>query len=110
MRAPQPTGFLGLPHLGVVGSIGYASLGQPVVAVDPDAAPVAMLSRGDVPVHEPSLDELFAIARERMVFSTDGGLHWTADPKLDTLMTGNGAFRACASNADPRPLSASSGG
>jgi len=71
MRAPQPTGFLGLSHLGVVGSIGYASLGQPVIAVDLDAAPVEMLSRGDVPVHEPSLDELFAMARERMVFSTD---------------------------------------
>src|SRR5439155_194377 len=32
-------------------------------------------------------------AGPRMVFSTDAGLHWTADPKLDTLMTGSGVFR-----------------
>jgi hypothetical protein len=29
----------------------------------------------------------------RMVLSTDAGLSWQPDPKLDTLMTGSGAFR-----------------
>ena len=28
----------------------------------------------------------------RMVFSTDGGASWNADPKLDALMTGDGEF------------------
>src|SRR5439155_27107329 len=32
-------------------------------------------------------------AGPRMVFSTDAGLHWTADPNLNTLMNGNGDFR-----------------
>jgi len=67
----RPTGFLGLSHLGIISSIGWASLGSPVVAVDLEREPVERLRRGDLPVHEPSLPELFAGARERMSFSSD---------------------------------------
>jgi uncharacterized repeat protein (TIGR01451 family) len=34
-----------------------------------------------------------AAAGPRMVFSTDGGLHWHQDGKLDQLMTGAGTFK-----------------
>jgi UDPglucose 6-dehydrogenase len=67
----EPTGFLGLSHLGIVSSIGWASLGAPVLAVDLDAAPVAALGRGELPVHEPGLPEALAATRDRMRFSTD---------------------------------------
>jgi UDPglucose 6-dehydrogenase len=66
-----PTGFVGLSHLGIISSIGWASFGAPVVAVDLDQEPVEALRRGALPVHEPSLDELFGGARPRMTFSTD---------------------------------------
>ena len=66
-----PTGFLGLSHLGIISGIGWASLDSSVVAVDLEAEPVERLRRGELPVHEPSLPELFAAARDRMTFSTD---------------------------------------
>jgi UDPglucose 6-dehydrogenase len=66
-----PTGFIGLSHLGIVSSIGWASFGTPVVAVDLDPTPVDLLSHGRLPVHEPGLEELFADVRSRMRFTTD---------------------------------------
>jgi UDPglucose 6-dehydrogenase len=66
-----PTGFLGLSHLGLVSSIGWASAIGPVVAVDLDPAPVAQLAAGQLPVHEPGLDALFTQARNRMTLGSD---------------------------------------
>jgi UDPglucose 6-dehydrogenase len=71
VSAPVLTGFLGLSHLGIVSSVGWASLGSPVVGVDLDGEPVARLGRGELPVHEPGLPEAFAAARSRMRFTTD---------------------------------------
>jgi UDPglucose 6-dehydrogenase len=68
------TGFLGLSHLGIVSSVGWASFGEPVIALDLDPAPVRELQRGTLPVHEPSLEELFAPVRRQMTFSTDPAL------------------------------------
>lgn len=68
------TGFLGLSHLGIVSSVGWASFGEPVVAVDLDPAPVHALQRGTLPVHEPSLEELFIRARRQLTFSTNPAL------------------------------------
>lgn len=67
----RPTGFLGLSHLGIISGIGWASLGSRVVGVDLDPEPVEQLRRGELPVHEPSLPELFARSRERLAFSTN---------------------------------------
>ena len=74
-----PTGFLGLSHLGIISSVGWASLGSPVVAVDLESEPIACLGRGELPVHEPGLPELFAASRERMTFSTDPSALATCD-------------------------------
>lgn len=68
------TGFLGLSHLGVVSSVGWASFGEPVVAMDLDPALIQALQRGALPVHEPSLDELFARTRRQLTFTTDPAL------------------------------------
>jgi len=65
-----PTGFVGLTHLGIVSSIGWASLGGPVVAMDLDPEPVDALRAGRLPIHEPSLAELFESSRTGMTFST----------------------------------------
>ena len=65
------TGFLGLSHLGIVSSVGWASLGSSVVGVDLDRVPIDTLMKGELPVHEPGLPEAFAAARGRMRFTTD---------------------------------------
>ena len=67
----RPTGFLGLSHLGIISGIGWASLGSRVVGVDLDPEPVDRLRRGELPVHEPALPELFAAHRDRLTFSPD---------------------------------------
>src|SRR5687767_2368097 len=63
-------GFAGLSHLGLVSAAALASQGVPVIAFDPDAAAVAAISRGDLPVVEPGLAELVASAT-RPVFTAD---------------------------------------
>ena len=67
----RPTGFLGLSHLGIISSIGWASLGSRVIAVDLDREAVDRLGRGELPVHEPGLPELLAATRDRIQFSSD---------------------------------------
>jgi UDPglucose 6-dehydrogenase len=69
--AAAPTGYLGLSHLGIISGIGWASFGQPVLAVDPDAATVDRLARGDLPVREPGLPELLARSYDYVTFSSD---------------------------------------
>lgn len=64
-----PAAFVGMSHLGIVSGIGWASLGRPVVAFDPDAALIARLEKGQLPIHEPGLAE--ALARSRVRFTAD---------------------------------------
>jgi UDPglucose 6-dehydrogenase len=66
----QLTGFLGLSHLGLVSSIGWASLGNPVVGVDPDPEIIDLLNQRRVPVHEPGLSELLSTSRTALTFTT----------------------------------------
>jgi UDPglucose 6-dehydrogenase len=65
-------GFAGLSHLGIVSSAAAAARGFTVVAYDPDAALVADLREGRLPVHEPNLPEL--------LHSVGGRLTYTAEP------------------------------
>lgn len=64
-------GFVGLSHLGLVASIGVASRGHHVLALDDDAARVQRLAAGELPIHEPGLPELLASATDRIRFSAD---------------------------------------
>jgi UDPglucose 6-dehydrogenase len=69
--AEGPTGFLGLSHLGLVAAIGWASLGCPVIGVDPDRACVDPLERSELPIIEPGLADLLARHGESIQFSSD---------------------------------------
>jgi UDPglucose 6-dehydrogenase len=64
-------GFLGLSHLGLVSAAAAAAKGFEVVAFDEDAALVARLERGDLPVVEPDLPELLASVSERFRLTSD---------------------------------------
>ncbi len=65
------TAFVGLSHLGLVSSVGWASMGSEVIGIDPDAQRIAKLSRAEAPLHEPGLAELLTASRARMTFTTD---------------------------------------
>jgi UDPglucose 6-dehydrogenase len=80
-------GFVGLSHLGLVASLGVASRGHDVIAVDDDAARVQRLAAGELPIHEPGLPELLAGARGRIRFSADFSELASCDLVLFTLDT-----------------------
>jgi UDPglucose 6-dehydrogenase len=63
-------GFAGMTHLGLVSGVAAAERGFNVVCFDPDAARIAALARGQLPVSEPQLDELVAKNSSRLRFSS----------------------------------------
>src|ERR1700694_645321 len=68
--AREPIGVIGTGYVGLVTAAGFADLGSEVYCVDIDEAKIARLARGEVPIHEPRLDELIARNRDRLHFST----------------------------------------
>jgi UDPglucose 6-dehydrogenase len=69
---------LGAGYVGLVTGACLAHLGNHVRVVDIDAARIARLREGDVPIHEPGLDELVAegLANGRLEFHADqSGTH-----------------------------------
>ena len=64
--------FLGTGYLGSTYAICFAELGYDVVGFDIDEAKIAKLSAGQVPIHEPGLDELLRrnLATGRLRFTT----------------------------------------
>ena len=72
--APRPRlTFVGTGYLGATYAICFAELGYEVMGVDVDEDKIAKLSRGEVPIHEPGLDEIMRrnLAASRVRFTTD---------------------------------------
>jgi UDPglucose 6-dehydrogenase len=67
--------FLGTGYLGATYAICFAELGYEVLGVDVDAAKIRKLDAGQVPFHEPGLDELLTknLAAGRLRFTTEYG-------------------------------------
>jgi len=71
--APRPRlAFLGTGYLGATYAICFAELGYEVLGFDIDEAKIAKLQGGEVPFHEPGLDELLRanLASGRLRFVT----------------------------------------
>jgi UDPglucose 6-dehydrogenase len=65
--------YVGMTHLGLCSAVAAASKGFVTKAIDRDAALVARLAAGELPVVEPGLDDLLREHRDRIRFSADGG-------------------------------------
>jgi UDPglucose 6-dehydrogenase len=68
---PATLGVVGTGYVGLVTAAALAQLGHPVVCLDTDAAKVARLRCGEVPIVEPGLPEVLARCRDRLRFTTD---------------------------------------
>src|SRR5471030_405729 len=64
---------IGTGYVGLVSGACFSEFGVSVVCVDKDADKIARLQRGEMPIYEPSLDQLVAsnVRAERLSFSTD---------------------------------------
>ena len=71
MSGPEPVGVIGVGYVGLVTAVCLAELGHPVVCRDIDPERVAMLQRGEVPIHEPGVPELLQRNAERLTFTLD---------------------------------------
>ena len=72
--------MIGTGYVGLVSGAGFSEFGTDVVCVDKDAAKIAMLHNGEMPIYEPGLEDL--VAR-----NVDAGrLHFTTE--LDAAVAG----------------------
>jgi UDPglucose 6-dehydrogenase len=71
MPERQPIGVIGVGWVGLVSSACFAELGHPVWCRDIDADKIAALSRAEVPIYEPGLQELVARNIERLHFESE---------------------------------------
>lgn len=67
-------GLIGQSHMGIITGLGWASLGYEVMNVDTDPNLAAALSRGQFPIREPRLEELFDKHRHLIQYSSDFSL------------------------------------
>src|SRR5918997_1633680 len=67
----EPIGVIGTGYVGLFSAACFAELGNDVFCIDIDAAKIARLEAGEIPIYEPGLAEMVSRNRERLHFSTD---------------------------------------
>jgi UDPglucose 6-dehydrogenase len=72
-------GFAGMTHLGLNSAVAAAEKGFQVICFDPDPGRVRSLVRGELPIVEPGLPELFTKNSGRMTFSDKSSVLGSCD-------------------------------
>jgi UDPglucose 6-dehydrogenase len=67
----ETVGVIGVGWVGLVTAACFAELGHPVIARDIVQEKVDSLSRGEISIHEPGLEDLLRRNAERLTFTTD---------------------------------------
>jgi UDPglucose 6-dehydrogenase len=67
----EPIGVIGVGWVGLVTAACFAEVGHRVIARDILREKVEALSRGEITIHEPGLEELLKRNAERLTFTTD---------------------------------------
>jgi UDPglucose 6-dehydrogenase len=67
----EPVGVIGVGWVGLVTAACFAELGHPVIARDILPEKVEALSRGEITIHEPGLEEMLLRNSERIAFTTE---------------------------------------
>jgi len=67
----EPIGVIGVGWVGLVTAACFAELGHRVIARDILPEKVEALSRGEVTIHEPEIEDLLTRNAERLTFTTD---------------------------------------
>jgi UDPglucose 6-dehydrogenase len=67
----EPVGVIGVGWVGLVTAACFAEAGHPVIARDIVPAKVEALTRGEVAIHEPGLEDLLRRNAERITFTTE---------------------------------------
>jgi UDPglucose 6-dehydrogenase len=98
---------VGCGHVGLIMSTGLAKLGHHVIGIDKDPRRVEQLTDGDVPIHEPELDDLVAegLASGRLSFTT---AFEDAVPTADFIFLAVDTPRTLGGAADLRNIRAAS--
>src|SRR5215475_10980894 len=65
--------MIGTGYVGLVSGACFADFGHVVTCVDTDAAKIARLGKGEMPIYEPDLDRLVAtnVKEQRLRFTTE---------------------------------------
>jgi UDPglucose 6-dehydrogenase len=71
MSEERSIGVIGVGWVGLVTATCFAELGHRVIAMDIDPGKVDALRRGEVPIHEPGIEELLERNAERLRFTTE---------------------------------------
>jgi UDPglucose 6-dehydrogenase len=71
MSNREPIAVIGTGYVGLVTGVGFAQLGSDVWCVDIDADKIERLKAGEVPIHEPGLEQAIESCRDRLHFTTD---------------------------------------
>jgi UDPglucose 6-dehydrogenase len=65
--------MIGTGYVGLVSGACMAGFGHDVVCVDKDEAKIELLERGEIPIHEPELQDIVCASRKegRLAFTTE---------------------------------------
>ena len=97
--------ILGTGYVGLTTGVCFAWLGHDVVCLDTNEAKVASLLAGRIPIYEPGLEELLALSRSRMRFTSN---YLDAVPQADVVIIAVGTPPSPDGSPDLRYLRAAS--